>query len=144
MTTTTLRPGVADEAAVPSVAAFDRLTIGATTAAPFGADVVGDPVGRSGPVPPELGTDRAALEAAGFDSASGSAHVVPSTGGPVRVAVGIGTPDEAGAGTLRDAGGAFGRASGRHRSLALAVPAVPGLSVETASQALVEGVLLAR
>jgi len=69
MTTTTVRPGVADEAAIPSVAAFERLTIGATTTAPSGADVVGHPVGRSGLVPAELGADRAALEAAGFDGA---------------------------------------------------------------------------
>ena len=45
---------------------------------PADADVVGVPVRRQGPVPRQLGLDRATLAASGFDGKVGQTLVVPA------------------------------------------------------------------
>ena len=118
------------------------ITVDAATSVPSGAELVGVPMGSDGPVADELGLDRAALEALGFKGDVGSTHVLPSADGAPRAAIGIGAPDDATVATLRDAGGAFGRASGTRESLAIVLPDVGGVAPAEAAQAIVEGVLL--
>ncbi|NUP07574.1 MAG: leucyl aminopeptidase [Polyangiaceae bacterium] len=111
---------------------------------PAGAGAVGVPVGVDGDVPTELGLDRAALAAAGFEGKIGQTLIVPRTGRAALVAIGIGPRDELNATSLRDAAAAFARAAQRHGHIATLLPAGNGLAPEAAAQAIVEGALLAR
>ena len=96
----------------PSVARVETVMIGIAPVAPQTAGAIGYLVGPDGDVPAALGLGRAALEAAGFDGAAGSALVVPNADGPTNVAVGIGrdAPDAA---AVRNAAAAFARACAR-------------------------------
>ena len=128
----------------PSLDASARASVTAAREVPASASAVGIPVAASGKVPAEVGLDRAALTTAGFDGSVGSTLIVPTTGGQVRVAVGVGEARELDAARLRDAAGAFGRATASHRQVAFALGPVTALPVEVAAQAVAEGVLLAR
>ncbi len=57
---------------------------------PATAGALGVPVGAAGDVPAAVGLDRDRLVAVGFEAGDGSSLVVPSTGGPTVVAVGVG------------------------------------------------------
>lgn len=123
---------------VPDVAvvAADDLDVGD---APTGVLVA-----ASGAVPDRLGVDRGDLAGAGFTGRLGQTLAVPQAGGPALVAVGVGDPDGLDGDRLRDAAAAYARAVGAAGRLVLALDGVPGVPPETAGQATVEGVLLAR
>ena len=106
--------------------------------------MIGVPVPATGPVPRQLGVDRATLAASGFDGKVGETLVVPRRGGPSVVAVGIGDPAALDATALRDAAAAFARAAGKHPHVATTLADVAAVEPELAGQVVVEGLLLAR
>jgi leucyl aminopeptidase len=106
------------------------------------ASAFGVLVGSSGPVPSSLGIDRRRLTATGFSGALGETRVLP--GSPVVVAVGIGPPKEVDTTTLRAAAAAFARAASSHARLAISLEGLGALDGDLATQAAVEGALLAR
>ena len=126
---------------IPSIAAAPLVT--AAEAAPD-ATVLGVPVGTSGELPSEAGSDRDALELAGFGATIGSTLVLPGSDGQVVVLVGIGDAAELSVAGLRDAAAAFATATRGQGSLALRLPEGTGVSLTDATVAVVEGVLLAR
>jgi len=123
---------------LPSTAS--NVAIDVARAVPADATIVGVLVAADGPVPAELGVERAALDAMGFTGEVGNAVTLTPVGGVVRVAVGIGDASVGSPNAWRDAAGALGRASQRHGRLAVVVPDA-GSAV---AQAVVEGLLLAR
>jgi leucyl aminopeptidase len=102
------------------------------------------PVGATGAVPPELGLDRSVLEAIGFEGKVGQAILLPRPDKTLVAAVGVGDPAGLDAASLRDATAAFARASRKDARLAIALAGIPSVAPETAAQAIVEGILLAR
>ena len=107
-------------------------------------DARGFPVGTSGALPADLALDRDAVAAAGLSGECGQTLVCARQGQIPAVLYGIGDPQTADADALRDAGAAFALAAKSSGRLALDVPAGAGIGAEAATQALVEGVLLAR
>lgn len=130
----------------PSLGQRGTTKLGVSAAVPAGTESIGIPVTADGPVPTELGLDRAALKAAGFDGKIGQTLVLPRPDGPTRVAFGLGERADFDASRLRDAAAAFARTTRRHANVAVAMAdANPnGLGAPEVAQALVEGVLLAR
>jgi leucyl aminopeptidase len=126
---------------IPSLAA--AAMVAAAAAAPD-ATVLGVPVGTSGELPSEAGSDRATLALAGFDATVGSVLVVPAAAGQVVVLVGIGDAAELSVAAWRDAAAAFATAARGQGSLALRLPEGTQVSVTDATAASIEGVLLAR
>ncbi len=127
-------PAMTDaSAAVTSVAVSTARTLPRDAA-------LGVAVGPTGPVPRQLGMNRASLEANGFDGKPGQTLSVPLGGGLV-VAVGIGEDPDAGG--LRNAAAAFARAASKHAHLATNLTEVAGIDAKAAGRAVVEGVLLA-
>jgi leucyl aminopeptidase len=108
------------------------------------AESVGVPVATDGEVPPELGLDRKALTAAGFEGKVGQTLMVPRTHGPLLIAFGIGERALLDASKLRDAAAAFARATKRHERISTWLPETDGVPAATAAQALVEGAILGR
>ncbi|MFG1906257.1 leucyl aminopeptidase family protein [Kribbella sp. NPDC048928] len=109
------------------------------------ADALAVPVPAGAEPGAELGIDAAGLAAAGFTGARGQTLVQPHSGGPVRVAVGIGTPEQIDSTLARDLAAEFARAVPWHRRLAIEVPSRDsGIAVADFAQAVTEGVLLAR
>ncbi len=127
----------------PSVAGIAAVAIEVAPTAPSVVDAVGVLVGSEGEVPSEVGHDRAALEAAGFDGKPGQSLVLPQAGGSSLVVVGAGSLASTGADGLRNAAGSFARAAGPRARLALVVPPIEGVAVELAGQVATEGILLA-
>ncbi|MGZ7035995.1 MAG: M17 family peptidase N-terminal domain-containing protein, partial [Ilumatobacteraceae bacterium] len=111
-------------------------------ATPRTAETVGVPVAASGAVPRNLGLNRAALVAHGFEGKPGQTLVLPSANGPTFVAVGIGD-DRLTAAVLRNAAAAMVRAVGKRTSIATSLADLDGIDAATAAQAVVEGALLA-
>ena len=128
----------------PSLDRANRVAVHGTSQVPGSATAVGYLVSADGPVPAGLPLDRAALTAAGFSGAAGSTLVVPVSGGPVRVAIGVGAQSSLGRTGIRDAAAAFARAATSHEKLAVSLDQTGSLNVEDAAQAIVEGALLAR
>jgi leucyl aminopeptidase len=128
----------------PSIAASAAVTVDVARAAPSRATAIGVPVGESGAVARQVGLDRATLKAAGFEGKVGQALAVPKGRGATVIAVGTGDPRALDAAKLRDAAAAFARAAAKHERLATTLTDVSKLRPETAAQAVVEGVLLAR
>jgi leucyl aminopeptidase len=126
----------------PSIALVDAVEI-AIADAPPAAAAVGIPVPSEGAVPPELGFERAALAAAGFKGDSGQTLMLPQLDRAPLVAVGIGAGPVNVAG-IRNAAGAFGRATSGNDHVAIRLPQLPGVDSDLAAQAIVEGILLAR
>lgn len=127
---------------------YTPTSVEVTTArsAPASCDVVGWAIGTAGPVPRQIGLNRAALKAEGFTGAIGQTLVVPRADGPTMVAVGIGDADALDANRLRRAAAAFVRSVSTRASVAtnlVEVAADHGVDVAAAAQATVEGVLLA-
>jgi len=128
----------------PSLEEAGRIKVNVARSIPDDAGAVGIAVGSKGAVPRQLGVDRDALAAAGFEGKIGQTLVLPRDKHPVLVAVGIG---DAGldAANLRNAAAAFARAASRHSRLATALADVAsGVSPADAAVAVTEGVLLAR
>jgi leucyl aminopeptidase len=91
------------------------------------------------------GLDRRALSAAGFEGKRGQTLVIPSTGGRVVVAVGIGTGETVSTAFVRELAADFARAVPHQLQLAVQVPVAPlALAPADFAQAVTEGVLLAR
>ena len=111
---------------------------------PTDAEAIGIPVATAGDVPPAIGVDRALLLESGFTGALGQTLALPRGVRPVVVAVGVGEPGALDAAGLRDAAAAFARAAARDGRLATTLGDVADVDPETAGQAIVEGVLLAR
>jgi leucyl aminopeptidase len=128
----------------PSIAVSLDMQVGAADAVPADAQILGVFVAATGAVDDRLGVDRAHLDAMGFTAAIGEAVIVGVDGGAPRVAIGLGDPGNADATTLRDAGAAFGRATGRRERIAVATPAGTSVDAAGAAQAIVEGIVLSR
>ncbi|MES2641966.1 MAG: leucyl aminopeptidase [Myxococcota bacterium] len=128
----------------PSLAKPTTAKIGVSASVPKGAGAVGFPVGTDGAIPGEVGLDRAALTAAGFDGKVGQTLVIPRPSSPTFVVFGVGPRAELDAARLRDAAAAFARAACRHPHLAIPMVQADGVKPDAAAQALVEGALLAR
>jgi leucyl aminopeptidase len=111
-------------------------------------EVLGVPIAPPVSDQPWLGLSGAGLRAAGMDGSVGRTLACPVPGGGVALLYGVGAADTADARSLRDAGAALAAAATDYGRLALVVPDIDpngsALSVESAAQALVEGVLLAR
>jgi leucyl aminopeptidase len=128
----------------PSVASIAAVEVAAAAAVPDDADAVGVLVGTDGPVP-DLGFDRAALRAAGFTGAPGTALVLPAKAGAPWVLVGVGDPGTLSEAGVRDAAAAFAGAASWSARPALDLGAGIGVAdPAAAAQAAVEGILLAR
>ena len=110
-----------------------------------GQEPLGVPVIQDGEAPPELGLDRDALRAAGFDGTAGQTLVRHS--GPDErpmVAYGVGAAETMDAAALRDAAGALALAVDRQSELTVLLPDVPAVRPEVVAQVMVEGAALAR
>ncbi len=103
--------------------------------------MVGWAVAPKGPVPRQLGLNRAGLEAHGFTGKAGSTLVVPTREGASMIAVGTG--DDPSPRQLRDAAAALTRAAGKRAHIATNLADLAGGDVAAAAQAVTEGVLLA-
>ncbi len=109
------------------------------------AGAVAVPVDATGNAVDVAGFGRRALSEAGFDGQRGQTLVIPSTGGQVLVAVGIGTGETVGAAFVRDLAADFARAVPHQLRLAVQMPSSPlALTPRDFAQAVTEGVLLAR
>ena len=128
----------------PSLDRSATVPIAVTPAVPASATALVVPVAANTDPPSELGLDRGALAAAGFEGTAGQTLVVPRTDGPTLVAVGIGDIGQLDPAVLRDAAAAFTRASATHAHLAIRLTNTGSIPPETAARAVVEGVLLAR
>jgi leucyl aminopeptidase len=129
---------------LPSRARSTALTIDIAATATTGTEAIGIPVASVGDVRSGIGVDRALLLESGFTGALGQTLALPRGEHPVVVAVGVGDPDTLDAAGLRDAAAAFARAAGRDGRLATTLGDVTDIDPETAGQAIVEGILLAR
>ena len=101
-------------------------------------------VPADGPLPAELGVDRATLGACGFDGKVSQSLVLPGSDQTVRVAVGVGEAGVVSATELRDAAATLSRALPHLRRLALHVPGFADVPVAAAARAVVEGAVLGR
>jgi leucyl aminopeptidase len=129
---------------VPSIKQSAKLKVSVSKAVPADAGAVGIPVGTDGPVPRDVGLDRAALTLAGFDGSIGQALMIPKADGGLVVAIGIGDASTLDAAKLRDAAAAFARAAGKATRLATALADAGNVKSDVAAQAVVEGIVLAR
>jgi leucyl aminopeptidase len=131
---------------IPSVGRLAGLTVGVGTEAKPGAvEAVGWFVPTDGPVPDELGADRAALAACGFTGGPGQCLALPGGGDqPVQVAVGVGEAGAVSANDLRDAAATCTRAVAHLRRFAFRLSGPAGVSVAAAAKAVVEGAILGR
>ncbi|MCA3219318.1 MAG: leucyl aminopeptidase [Burkholderiales bacterium] len=129
---------------VPSLSEVRAIKVNIAQDVPDTASAVGIAVAGRGTVPRQLGVDRDALAAAGFEGKLGQTFVVARDKRRVLIAVGVGDTalDVA---SLRNAAAAFTRAASRHARLATGlIDAADGLAPAVAAEAVTEGVLLAR
>jgi leucyl aminopeptidase len=106
-------------------------------------EAIGIPVTQDKAVPSELGLSRAQLTAAGFDGKIGQTLVVPAEGKTVRIAVGVGEGNSAGAHELRNAAAALARAASKHVSLSTTLGSVGRGDRAEVVQAVTEGLMMA-
>jgi leucyl aminopeptidase len=133
-------PTLATFTPTPSIDGTIAVTV--SRGVPESAGAVGVPVAVKGPVPRQIGLDRATLAASGFEGKVGQTLVVPRKGGPSVIAVGVGDPAELTPAARRDAAAAFARAASKHDRLATTLADAD--DAKAAAQAVVEGVILAR
>ncbi len=119
------------------------LSIDSTRSIPRSADAVGLAVATSGTVPRQLGLNRSALSAQGFEGGIGQTLVVLGASGTTLVAVGIGDPRKITSGDLRLAAAALARSTSRRNHVATNLVDAVGLDARSAAQAVVEGFALA-
>ncbi|MEU8224157.1 leucyl aminopeptidase [Kribbella sp. NPDC048915] len=130
---------------IPSTRRRPTVAVGSLKQAVSEADALAVPVAAGEEPAAELGIDAAGLAAAGFTAERGQTLVRPTTDGPVRVAVGIGTADRLDGTLVRDLAAEFARAVPWHKKLAVEVPSGDSaMPVADFAQAVTEGVLLAR
>lgn len=122
--------------------AVSAVTVDVARNAPRSATAVGWAVATKGPVPRQLGVNRGALEANGFEGKVGQTLVIPAGDGVV-VAVGVGEPGSIDAKAARSAAAAFARAVPKHEHLATNLADLDGSDARSVGQAVAEGVLLA-
>jgi leucyl aminopeptidase len=127
----------------PSVGEIAAVDVAAFATVPDNADAVGVLVGADALLS-DVGFDRTALRAAGFDAAVGSTFVLPAKAGPPRVLIGVGDPATLDAAGLRDAAASFANAAEWSVRPVLDLAAVTTVEPVAAAQAVVEGILLAR
>lgn len=127
---------------IPTIESPSDVSINVATTAGR-ASVVGTFVPDSGAVPRQIGVDRKALSALGFEGRIGQAIALPKGSGPVTVAVGIGGKG-IDANGVRNAAAAFARAAGANTIVALSLSGAESVDDAAAAQAIVEGALLAR
>jgi leucyl aminopeptidase len=129
----------------PSVGRLAELSVTVGTGEKVGTvEAVAFFVPTDGPVPAELGADRADLGACGFAGKVGQCLVLPGGDQAVRVAVGVGEAGGVSVTELRDAAATFSRAVPHLRRLALQLPAFAKVPVAAAAKAAVEGAVLGR
>jgi leucyl aminopeptidase len=121
----------------------ERPAISVRTDGADGATVVGRFVGASGDAGPWLG-GRESQRIAGFDAAVGQTIATTGDDGRQVVLVGCGDTATLDATAVRDAAGALGSSTSRHRRVAVRMPSIATLPPDAAAQSIVEGVLLAR
>jgi leucyl aminopeptidase len=139
---TRYRPTVGVGSLKQAMAEADALAVPVAAGAEPAAELGAGSDGSDGPGSPAVSE---VLAKAGFTADRGQTLVRPAPDGPVRVAVGIGTPDRLDVSLVRDLAADFARAVPWHKRLAIEVPPAPeGISVADLAQALTEGVLLAR
>ncbi len=123
---------------VPTFTNAAKTKVNVARAVPAGATAIGVAVGASGAVPRQLGIERAALAAAGFEGKPGQTFVVPRDKNSVMIAIGIGE-GRLDASKLRDAAASFARAAARHANLATGLADVAsGVAPEVAAEAVTE------
>jgi leucyl aminopeptidase len=123
-------------------ATVSAVAVSTARSAPKTATAVGWAVATKGAVPRQLGLNRSALEANGFEGKAGQVLSVPNGDG-VAVAVGVGEPGSIDAAGLRSAAASFARSVAKHAQLATNLADVDGVDPRAAAQAVTEGVLLA-
>ncbi len=128
----------------PSLDPASRVVLSVSSTLPPNATALVVPVAVAGAAPDELGVDRAALSAAGFDGRMGQTLVLPRADGPTLVAIGIGDASRLDTTALRDAAASFARASATHARLVVSLENTGAVPAAEAARAVVEGVLLAR
>jgi leucyl aminopeptidase len=94
-------------------------------------------------VPTELGFDREALAAAGFEAQAGQTLVIPRPEGGPLIMVGVGDDKQPSLASLRDAAAAAARASKNATALRIVAPR-GAEDTEASAQAVIEGAILAR
>ncbi len=130
---------------IPSTRHRIPVGVGSLKQAEEAADALAVPVALGKEPSDELGIDAAGLASAGFTGERGQTLVRTREDGPVRVAVGTGTPERIDATLARDLAAEFARAVPWHKRLAIEVPSRDlGISRADFAQAVTEGVLLAR
>ncbi len=121
-----------------------RAKVSVAATPPASVAAVGIPVSAKGEAPKQLGFSLNRLKEAGFTGELGSALTVPRSDGPTLVAVGIGASHELDAPRVRDAAAAFAEAASTQTRLAFSLEGMDKISIESAAQAAIEGILLAR
>ncbi len=121
--------------------AVARVSIEIARAAPKDATAAAYAVATKGSVPRQLGLNRAALEANGFEGKAGQLLAVPQADAVV-YAVGVGEPGSLDVAGLRSAAGAVARAAATHAHVALNLADLDHLDAATAGHAVAEGALL--
>ena len=107
---------------IPSFRRSVSVTVSSELPGPDAAGAVAVPLAPGTEPPAELGFDRAALAAAGFEAKRGQTLVVPTADGRVLVAVGIGDSDQLDAALVRDLAAEFARAVPHQLRLAIELP----------------------
>jgi leucyl aminopeptidase len=120
------------------------IDIPVATSPPADATAVGLPVVAGDDLPDSLDMSWELLETAGFTGQVGQTYVVLRKGQPATVLVGIGSRDDLDTAKIRDAAAAFANAASTHGRLSVTLGQVPGIDDSSATEAIVEGVLLAR
>ena len=138
------RPVAVAEGFTP-VPSLERPPVSAQVVAslPTGAAPLGVLVPASGPVPASLGLDREALSTAGFTGKAGSTTAVAGSEG-VRIAIGVGDPDDLDATAVRDAAGRLAGLTGSHAEVAIELSAAGAVDAAVAVRAAIEGLVLGR
>lgn len=129
--------------AVPS-RRLARPVVEVVPAASGDLQALGYGVGPDDDVPAALGVDRQVLAGAAFGGGVGETLLLPGSGTPLLVAVGIGPAAERTPATLRDAAAALTRATARFARLGFDPGDTAGVPDEAVGRVIAEGVLLAR
>ena len=129
---------------VPSEEWLRALSVQAVSGTTASTDVVGMIVASDSRWPGEVPLGLEMLTRHGFHGGTGQSLVIPQGSGPAIVLVGTGPADELTNGKLRDAASTFARAASRFGQIDLRVTEIGQVHPNAATQAVVEGLVLAR